>query len=83
MRGLLTACQKLVRIGRPGNREQRQNRNNAQRLHPLMVVLDCGQKRQSLAHFLDKQKKHRGGRQRGDRDRRVADRPLPETTPIR
>jgi hypothetical protein len=31
-----------------------------------MVVLDCGQKRRRLAHFLDKQEKYRGGWQRGD-----------------
>jgi len=37
------------------------------------VVLDCGQKRQSLAHFVDKQEKHRGGWQRGDFIRRVID----------
>ena len=53
LHGLLIACQKLVRVGRPGNREQRQNRYNGQRFHPVMVVFDCGQKRQSLAHFLD------------------------------
>jgi len=40
----------------------------------VMVVLDCGLKRQSLAHFVDKQKKHRGGWQRSDFIRRVADR---------
>ena len=27
---------------------------------PVMVVPDCGLKRQSLAHFVDKQEKHRG-----------------------
>src|ERR1700730_17580469 len=53
LHGLLIACQKLVRVGRPGNREQRQNRYNGQRFHAVMVVFDCGQKRQSLAHFLD------------------------------
>jgi hypothetical protein len=31
--GLLTACHKLVRVGCPGNREQRQERNNGQRSH--------------------------------------------------
>ena len=36
-------------------------------LMPVMVVPDCGLKRQSLAHFVDKQEKHRGSRQRGDR----------------
>ena len=53
LHGLLIACQKLVGVGRPGNREQRQNRYNGQRFHAVMVVFDCGQKRQSLAHFLD------------------------------
>jgi hypothetical protein len=33
-------------------------------LMPVMVVLDCGLKRQGLAHFVDKQEKHRGGWQR-------------------
>ncbi len=33
LRALMTACQQLVRIGRPGNREQRQNRDNCQRFH--------------------------------------------------
>jgi hypothetical protein len=33
-------------------------------LMPVMVVPDCGLKRQSLAQFVDKQEKHRGGRQR-------------------
>ena len=32
-RDLLTACQKLVRISCPGNREQRQERNDGQRFH--------------------------------------------------
>jgi hypothetical protein len=39
---------------------------------PVMVVPDCGLKRQSLAHFVDKQEKYRGSRQRGERIRRVA-----------
>ena len=43
---------------------------------PVMVVPDCGLKRQSLAHFVDKQEKHRGSRQRGERIRRVANRRL-------
>jgi hypothetical protein len=43
---------------------------------PVMVVLDCGLKRQSLAYFVDKQEKHRGSRQRGERIRRVANRRL-------
>ena len=60
LRGLLIAGQKLVCVGRPGNREQRQNRNYGQRFHGPIVVFDCGQKRQSLAHFLDEQEKHRG-----------------------
>jgi hypothetical protein len=41
---------------------------------PVMVVLDCGLKRRSLAHFVDKQEKHRGSRQRGEFMRRVANR---------
>jgi hypothetical protein len=60
LRGLLIPCQKLVRVGRPGNREQRQNRNDGQCLHAVMVVFDCGQKCQSMAHFRDEQEKHRG-----------------------
>ena len=53
MRRLLIAREKLVGIGRPGNREQRKNRNDRQRFHVVTVDLDCGQKRQSLAHFRD------------------------------
>jgi hypothetical protein len=53
LRGLLIVCQKLVRVGGPGNREQRQNRDDGQCLHASMIGSDCGQKRQSLAHFLD------------------------------
>jgi len=53
LRDLLIACQKLVSVGRPGNREQRQNRNNGQCSHAARVGSDCGQKRQSLAHFQD------------------------------
>lgn len=60
LRGLPIARQKLVCIGCPGNREQRQNRNNSQRFHAVMVVFDCGQKREGLAHFRDEQEKHRG-----------------------
>jgi hypothetical protein len=41
---------------------------------PVMVVLDCGLKRRSLARFVDKQEKHRGSRQRGECMRRVANR---------
>jgi len=29
-------------------------------MHGLMVVLDCGQKRQSLAHFRDNQRNNHG-----------------------
>src|SRR5664279_2775912 len=54
LRSLLIAGQNLVCVSRPGNREQRQNRNNGQRFHAAMVVFECGQKRQSLAHFLAK-----------------------------
>ena len=57
LRGLLIAGQNLVCISRPGNREQRQNRNNGQRSHAVMIVFDCGQKRQSLAHFRDEPEK--------------------------
>ncbi|MBA2399336.1 MAG: hypothetical protein H0V72_11655 [Bradyrhizobium sp.] len=53
MRRLLIAREKLVGVGRPGNGEQRKNRNDGQRFHPTSVDLDCGQKRQSLAHFRD------------------------------
>jgi hypothetical protein len=47
-----------------------------------MVVPDCDQKRRSLAHFLDKQEKHRGGWQRVDfihrrrRSRAIGNRPI-------
>jgi hypothetical protein len=61
LRGLLIPCQKLVRVSCPGNREQRQNRNYGQCLHAVIVVFECGQKCQSLAHFRDEQEKHRGG----------------------
>jgi hypothetical protein len=57
MRGRPIACQKLVCVGRPGNREQRQNRYDGQGFHARIVVFDCGQKRQSLAHFLDQPEK--------------------------
>jgi hypothetical protein len=60
LRSLPIACQKPVRVSRPGNREQRQNRNDGQCSHTSIVVFDCGQKRQSLAHFLDDQEKHHG-----------------------
>jgi hypothetical protein len=55
---LLRARHELIGVNRPGNREQCQNRNDGQRFHRLMVVLDCGQKRQGLAHFQDKQAKN-------------------------
>jgi len=53
MRRLLIAHEKLVGIGRPGNREQRKKRDDGQRFHAAKLDLDCGQKRQSLAHFRD------------------------------
>jgi hypothetical protein len=52
LRSLLIAGQNLVCKRRPGNREQRQNRNYGQRFHAPMLVFECGQKRQSLAPFL-------------------------------
>jgi hypothetical protein len=61
LRGLLTAGQKLVCVGRPRNGEQRQNRYNGQCSHTAIVVFDCGQKRQSLVRFWGQQEKHRGG----------------------
>jgi hypothetical protein len=60
LRGVPIACQKPVGVSRPGNRQQRQNRNDSQCSHCAIVVFDCGQKRQSLAHFLDVQEKHHG-----------------------
>jgi hypothetical protein len=60
LRGLLIAGQNLIRVSRPGNREQRENRNNGQRFHAGMVVFDCGQKRQRLAHFMDEAENNRG-----------------------
>ena len=59
-RHMLIAGEKLVGVGRPGNREQRQNRNDDQSLHWLTVVPDCGKKRQSLVRFQDEQEKNRG-----------------------
>ena len=53
MRRLLIAREKLVGIGRPGNREQRENRYDRQRFHAAKLDLDYGQKRLSLAHFRD------------------------------
>ena len=53
MRRLLIAREKLVGIGRPGNREQRKKRDDGQRFHAAKLNSDCGQKRQSLAHFRD------------------------------
>jgi hypothetical protein len=49
----LVGREKLVGIGRPGNREQRKDRDESQRFHAATVSLDCGQKRQSLARFQD------------------------------
>jgi hypothetical protein len=60
LRGLQIAGQNLIRVSRPGNREQRKNRNNGQRFHAGMVVFDCGQKRQRLAHFMDEAENNRG-----------------------
>jgi hypothetical protein len=60
LRGLLIAGQDLVCIGRSGNREQRQKRNDGQRFHAAIVVFDCGQKRQCLAHFQDEPENNRG-----------------------
>jgi hypothetical protein len=48
--------EKLVGIGRPGKREQRKNRYESQRFHDASVGSDCGQKRQSSAHFQDQHK---------------------------
>jgi hypothetical protein len=53
LRQLLTIRQKLVAPGRPENREQRENRNDGQRFDRLIVVFECGRKRQSSAHFQD------------------------------
>jgi hypothetical protein len=55
-RRALIGREKLVGIGRPGNREQRKNRDEGQRFHAASVGLDCGQKRQSSAHFQDQHK---------------------------
>jgi hypothetical protein len=57
LRSLLIAGQNLVCVSRSGNRKQRQNRNYGQRFHAAMVVLECGQKRQSLAPFWAKPEK--------------------------
>jgi hypothetical protein len=59
---LLRARHELIGVNRPANREQRQNRNDGQGFHGFMVVLDCGQKRQSLVHFRDEQQKNHGSR---------------------
>jgi hypothetical protein len=56
LRRALIIREKLVGIGRPGNREQRKNRDESQRFHDASVGLDCGQKRQSSAHFQDQHK---------------------------
>ena len=53
LRRLLIAGHELVRVSRPGNREQRQQCDNGQGLHSLTVGSDCGQKCQSLVHFVD------------------------------
>jgi hypothetical protein len=53
LRRALIGHEKLIGIGRPGNREQRKNRDEGQRFHDASVGLDCGQKRQSSAHFQD------------------------------
>ena len=62
LRHLLIARQNLVGPGRPGNREQRENRNDGQRFHGLIVVFECGRKCQSSAHFQDNPGKHHGHR---------------------
>ena len=77
LRGLLIPCQNLVRVGRSGNREQRQNRNDGQCPHAVIVVFDCGQKCQSMAHFRDEQEKHRGGVSPCPRARAPAKEPAP------
>ena len=41
---------------------------------PQSFAFDCGQKRQSLAYFLDKHGKHHGHRRRAEIDRHVAGR---------
>jgi hypothetical protein len=51
--GTLIAGEKLIRVDRPANREQRQNGDNGQYFHGLKVVLDCGQKRLRFVHFRD------------------------------
>ena len=45
--------------------EQRRNRTHGQRFHGAIVVFDCGQKRQSLAHFLDQRVNNRGSALKG------------------
>jgi len=57
LRRILVAREKLVGVCRPGDREQRENRDDGQRFHDVSVDFDCGQKRQSSAHFRDQ----RGG----------------------
>jgi hypothetical protein len=57
LHGLQIACQNLVRVGCPGHRQQRQNRNDGQCFHAAIVVFDCGQKSLSLAPFLDRSEK--------------------------
>ena len=53
LRRLLIAGHELVGVSRPGNREQRQQCDNGQGLHDPTVGSDCGQKCQSLVHFVD------------------------------
>jgi hypothetical protein len=59
---LLLTGQHLIGIDRPTDHDQRQNRNNGQGPHVLMLVFDCGQKRQRLAHFQDYQANNHGRR---------------------
>jgi hypothetical protein len=56
--GLLVAGQKLVGIGRSGDREQRKNRNNSQNFHGQKLDSDCGQKRLCLVQIRDDPGKH-------------------------
>ena len=51
--GTLIASENLVGIGSPGDREQRQDRDDGQNFHGHKVVLDCGRKRQPLVYFQD------------------------------
>ncbi len=49
----MIAGEKLVRVDRSGDREQRENGDYGQRFHGHKVVLDCGQKRLRFVHFRD------------------------------